>query len=394
MLDMSTVGPMGRAVEDVALLLQVIAGPDDVDPFVSAAPVGDPLSVDVASLRVGLYTSLGHAPSTPGTREAIERAGAALAALGARVEEAQPPSLDDAVDLAFAMMAADGGAQARADLAAADGRHVPQVVDLLDDLVPLALSAEGFFALVRRWAAMRSALRRFVSGFDVVLCPVAAGPAPLPGRRPGDGGELTDYGDFGYAFAYAIAGVPGAVVPAGSENGLPVGVQVLAPAFKDARRAGRREGARGHARRRAAAAAVARRRRPDARLGAAAVRARPPPARRAARAGARPRPGARPHPRGRAQLARPAGDRRPVRPGATAAARAGLRRRRGDRRAGRRRPPARGRRPRRRALRPGLAGRRAHVGALADPSRRPPRRRPPGLRALLRRRRRARARRT
>ena len=65
MLDMSTVGPMGRAVEDVALLLRVIAGPDDVDPFVSAAPVGDPLSVDVASLRVGLYTSLGHLPRRP-----------------------------------------------------------------------------------------------------------------------------------------------------------------------------------------------------------------------------------------------------------------------------------------------------------------------------------------
>ena len=32
---------------------------------------------------------------------------------------------------------------------------------------------------------------------------------------------------------YAIAGVPSAVVPAGAERGLPVGVQVLAPAYRD-----------------------------------------------------------------------------------------------------------------------------------------------------------------
>jgi amidase len=233
MLDMSTLGPMGRAVDDVELLLRVIAGPDDVDPLVGAAPIWDVRSVDVASLRVGLYTSVRDVPTTAGTRTAIERAGTTLESLGARVEEIEPPALVDAVDLGFAMMAADGGARARADLAAADGRHVSQVVELLDALQPLALTAEGFFALVRRWAELRSLLRRFVSGFDAVLCPVAAGPAPLPGHRPGDGGVLTNYNDYAFAFAYAVAGVPGAVVPAGSEHGLPVGVQVLAPAYRD-----------------------------------------------------------------------------------------------------------------------------------------------------------------
>ena len=233
MLDMSTIGPMGRAVEDVELLLRVLAGPDDVDPLVSAAPIGDMGAVELRGLRVGLYTSVAATPTTPGTRAAIERAGRALESLGAGVEAVEPPSLAEAVELGFAMMAADGGAQARADLAAAGGRHVPQVPELLASLAPLALSAAEFFALMRRWAALRSELRRFVSSFDVVLCPVAAGPAPMPGRRPGDGGVLTDYGDYGYAFAYAIAGVPGAVVPAGSEGGLPVGVQVLAGAYSD-----------------------------------------------------------------------------------------------------------------------------------------------------------------
>jgi amidase len=233
MLDMSTLGPMGRAVEDVDVLLRVIAGPDNVDPLVGASPIGEARSVDPARLRVGVYSAVPGIPTTPGTQAAIEHAGMTLESLGARVEEVEPPSLADAVEIGFAMMAADGGAQARADLDAAGGRHVPQVVELLDSLEPLALSAADFFAVVRRWAALRSELRHFVSRFDVVLCPVAAGPAPLPGHRPGDGGPLTDYGDYAYAFAYAIAGVPGAVVPAGAEEGLPVGVQVLAGAFRD-----------------------------------------------------------------------------------------------------------------------------------------------------------------
>jgi len=233
MLDMSTLGPMGRAVEDLALLLPVIAGPDDVDPLVGESPLGDYRSLDPASLRVGFYTDDRLARVSPGTRAAVERAAHALADAGAIVEEAAPPPLHEAPEIAFRMMAADGGAQARADLAPAGGRHVPQVAWLLESLEPLTLTAEGFFALMRRWAALRSALRRFVAQYDVVLCPVAAGPAPLHGRRPSDDGELTDYAEYGYSFAYAIAGLPCAVVPAGAERGCPVGVQVVAGADRD-----------------------------------------------------------------------------------------------------------------------------------------------------------------
>jgi len=233
MLDMSTLGPMGRAVDDLALLLPIIAGPDGVDPLANASPVGDAGTVDVAALPVGYYTDDGVATSTRGTRAAVEAAALVLARAGAAIEEASPPPLEEVPEIAFGMMAADGGARARADLAPACGRHVDQMTRLLASLEPLALTAEGYFELIGRWAALRGALRRFVSNYDVVLCPVAAGPAPLHGRRPSDDGELTDYGEYGYAFAYAIGGLPGVSVPAGAERDLPVGVQVLAPHYHD-----------------------------------------------------------------------------------------------------------------------------------------------------------------
>jgi Asp-tRNA(Asn)/Glu-tRNA(Gln) amidotransferase A subunit family amidase len=233
MVDMSTLGPMGRSTDDLALLLELIAGPDDVDPLVGAAPVGDHRTVAVESLRAGFYTQDGVTRATPGTVAAVERAAAALAERGAKVEAAEPPPLAAVPELAFRMMAADGGARARDDLEPAGGRHVPQIPWLLEGLRPLALSAAEFFELMREWAALRTTLRRFVARFDVVLCPVAAGPAPLHGRRPSDDAELTSYDEFAYSFAYAIAGLPAASVPAGGERGLPVGVQVVARAFRD-----------------------------------------------------------------------------------------------------------------------------------------------------------------
>ncbi len=233
MVDMSTIGPMAASVDDLALLLPLIVGPDDVDPLVSACPVRDPRDVTVGGLSVGFYVTDGLTTPTAGTRAAVERAARALADAGARVAEVEPPSLVEVPDIAFRMMAADGGARARADLSAAEGRHIQQMRWLLESLAPFALSAEGFFELMRRWAELRSSVRRFVCGFDVVLCPVAAGPAPLHGCRPSDDAELTSYDEYAYSFAYAIAGLPAVSVPAGGERGLPIGVQVVARAYRD-----------------------------------------------------------------------------------------------------------------------------------------------------------------
>ena len=110
---------------------------------------------------------------------------------------------------------------------------------LLESLEPLELSAAGYFELMQRWIALRSALRRFVAGYDVVLCPVAAGPAPLHGRRPSDDGELTDYVEYGKPFAYAIGGVP-VVTPGRHGAGLPVGIQVVCTVDHDHVALGRR----------------------------------------------------------------------------------------------------------------------------------------------------------
>ncbi len=233
MLDMSAVGPMGRCVDDLALLLPVIAGRDDIDPFVHGCPVGDPGTVDVGSLRVGVYDYDSVWPVSTSTRSAIAAGASALADLGCAIEDVTPPDVSEATDMFFALMAADGGARARHELEAAGGRHVEQMARLLDDVRPLALDTEAYFALVRRWIAFRASLRAFVDRFDVVVAPVTAGPAPLHGCTPGSDQPLETYLPFNYTHTYSLAGLPVAVVRAGTERSLPIGVQVVARAFSD-----------------------------------------------------------------------------------------------------------------------------------------------------------------
>jgi ABC-type sugar transport system ATPase subunit/Asp-tRNA(Asn)/Glu-tRNA(Gln) amidotransferase A subunit family amidase len=232
-LDMATIGPMARHAEDLDLLLRVIAGPDGVDPFVHGMGMGDPRAVDVAPLRVGYYTYDGVWRVSDGVAAGVEAAARALSERGCAVEEATPPDVSRATSLFFELMAADGGARARADLAPAGGRHVEQMSRLLADLRPLALDATDFFSLLARLFAFRASVRAFVGCFDVVLAPPAAGPAPLHGCVPGTDEPLETYDAFNYTHVYSAAGLPVAVVRVGEEQGLPVGVQVVANAFRE-----------------------------------------------------------------------------------------------------------------------------------------------------------------
>ena len=75
-------GPMARYVEDLALILPVISGPDWIDPAIVAMPLGDPADVDLGNLRVAFYTdSPGFEPPDQDTRDTLQ---AAVNALGER----------------------------------------------------------------------------------------------------------------------------------------------------------------------------------------------------------------------------------------------------------------------------------------------------------------------
>jgi Asp-tRNA(Asn)/Glu-tRNA(Gln) amidotransferase A subunit family amidase len=65
-----------------------------------------------------------------------------------------------------------------------------------------------------------------------MLSPVTPAPAPLHGCQPGDE-PLESYLPWSNVMAYSIAGTPVTVVPAGSQQGLPLGVHIAASPFAD-----------------------------------------------------------------------------------------------------------------------------------------------------------------
>jgi Asp-tRNA(Asn)/Glu-tRNA(Gln) amidotransferase A subunit family amidase len=232
MLDMNAVGPMARYVADAELLLPVLAGPDGVDPFVGQAALAEPGIADTP-LRVGFYLDDGVATPDAATRDAVVSAARALEHAGCLVDQVEPPDVSHATEIFFGMMAADGGARARMDLADAGGRHTRQMTSLLDDLAGQALDTVGYFSLFRRWAALRAIIRAFVAAYDVVLAPVTVGAAPLHGCTPGTETTLESYDVFNYTHAFSIAGLPVAVLPVAAVADLPLGVQVVANPFHD-----------------------------------------------------------------------------------------------------------------------------------------------------------------
>jgi len=232
--DLMCVGPMCRYVEDLGLLLPVMAGPDWIDPYAVPAPLADAAAVSISALRAAYYECDGIARVSPGTRAAVTTAARALAAAGAEVSEIAAPAASEATELFFALAGADGGARTLRDLDGSNGRHHEQFQTLIDgfaDSIPLS----QFFDLQGRMLAFRTRMRRFVRNYDVVLAPVTTGPAPHhmepPYGIPHD--AYYEYAAFNYVHTYALAGVPVAVVPAGVEEGFPIGVQIIGSPYRE-----------------------------------------------------------------------------------------------------------------------------------------------------------------
>lgn len=230
MFDISTTGPMARHASDLATVLSIIAGTDPQDPFVH--PLA-PSHVPEGPLVVGVLPDEAIGAVSEGTRAALRDALEALRAGGAVIRPVEPWHTDDAVDLAFALMAPDSGRGARRRLQSAGGRHTPEFAGLLDALAGTSHTIDEYLEVVVRWSELRTHVRTSLQGFDAVIAPVASGPAPLHDRLPGVDDAESSNTAFNHSFAIAMAGVPSAVIPIRMEAGLPVGVQLLAGPHRD-----------------------------------------------------------------------------------------------------------------------------------------------------------------
>ena len=224
---LTQIGPMARFVEDLALALPIISGPDWRDPAIVPMPLGDPAAVRIDGLRVAMHTDNGVLAPTVETTEVVEAAATALAALGVAITERRPDVLK--MVPALNASAADGRAwtQRLLDKAGTTEKH-PWLQRRFDEAEPL--STADFTALLERLDSYRSDMLAFMEGYDAILCPASAFPAPEHGGTFSEGARHA----FTYTSAYNMTGWPAAVVRGGtSPEGLPIGVQVVARPWRE-----------------------------------------------------------------------------------------------------------------------------------------------------------------
>ncbi len=209
------VGPLARRVEDLHLLLTIIAGPDYEDAAIEPMPVHDPANVDLKELRVAWYSTSGEPHPIDGIQSAVKNAASVLRSAGSQVSEAAPPNLKKVTDLRMRMSQADAGATTRRFLE----RYGTRQSSLNPSGQPRP--ANDFAQMVEQLDQCRSEMLAFLENFDLIVCPVQ----PFPGL-PLD--VTNDLGSMAYTNPYNITGWPVAVVRAGvAPFGLPIGVQIV-----------------------------------------------------------------------------------------------------------------------------------------------------------------------
>jgi amidase len=230
---LSVDGPMGRSVEDVALLLSAIAGPDHRSPIALAEPgaaFSAPLDRDFKGVRVAWWRDLGGLPVDPRVRSVVDPQRRIFETLGCIVDDAEPRFAGfDTVFKTLRALAFLTGVAERVR-----GRH-DQVKDTI--LWELERAERLTPAEIARAETIRTELyhrmRRFTDTYEFFVLPAAQVP-PFDVNQPYvteiDGVAMETYIDWMKSCYYiSVVGNPAISVPAGfTPEGLPVGLQIVA----------------------------------------------------------------------------------------------------------------------------------------------------------------------
>jgi aspartyl-tRNA(Asn)/glutamyl-tRNA(Gln) amidotransferase subunit A len=251
-------GPMARSAEDLALLLNAMAGFDVRDSTSLERPVEDytrDLTQSIAGLRVGLPSEFFAEGVASDVARAVEAAIAQYKSMGCEVVEVTLPNMRLSVPVYYVL----APAEASSNLARFDGVRYGYRTAEYGDLEDMysKTRAEGFGAEVKRRILIgtyvlshgyydayyiraqklrRLIARDFTEAFakcDVIMGPTTPTTAFKLGEKAAD--PLQMYLSDIYTIAVNLAGLPGVSIPCGFDaKGLPVGLQIIGNYFREA----------------------------------------------------------------------------------------------------------------------------------------------------------------
>ena len=251
-------GPMARTAEDLALMLNAMAGFDERD---STSLQRDPedygrdLARPIAGLRVGLPKEFFTGGVSPDVAKAIDEAIARYKKLGCEMVEVALPNMALSVPVYYVLAPAEASSNLARFDGARYGYRAGEYTDLLD--MYKKTRAEGFGAEVKRRILIgtyvlshgyydayyiraqklrRLIARDFTAAFekcDIIMGPTSPTTAFKLGEKAADPVQM--YLSDIFTIAVNLAGLPGMSIPCGFDGkGLPVGLQIIGNYFSEA----------------------------------------------------------------------------------------------------------------------------------------------------------------
>lgn len=252
------IGPFATTTADIAALMAVISGRDDNDSTSASVPVPN-FSVEmqgpVKEVRIGIPTEYFGDGMDSEVRKSVESGIEVLKRLGCRTVSLSMPHTDYAIATYYIIANAEAssnlarfdgvryglrveGNNLRQMYAETRGRGFGAEVKRRIMLGTYVLSSGYYDAYYLRAQRVRGLITRdFTAAFekvDVIVTPTSPSPAFRIGERVDD--PLKMYLSDIYTVTGDLAGVPAISIPCGStSNGLPIGLQIFAPPFAEAR---------------------------------------------------------------------------------------------------------------------------------------------------------------
>jgi aspartyl-tRNA(Asn)/glutamyl-tRNA(Gln) amidotransferase subunit A len=232
------VGPLARSVEDAALLLNSIAGHDQLDP--SSAEVSVPefdkgLSDNLRGVRLGIPREFFFENITAEVKSAVTSAIDRMSDLGAQIQEVSIPLLDHTVAIWNTCVLPEATAYHLNHLRTHPELYTPEVRERLE--LGLFIPAVAYATAQRIRRKLSEQVYEVFRNVDIIIGPTTPSSAPKAGGEEVLVGETKQDARISMGYLTRVAnltGIPSISLPCGfSSHGMPIGMQLMAKSFDE-----------------------------------------------------------------------------------------------------------------------------------------------------------------
>jgi amidase len=222
---------MARHVKDLRLALEVMSGPDARDPWWTPAPLVGPSQNK--PIKVAVTTNPGKGGVVDSVAAGILKAAEVLSDSGYEVEEVEPPAIAEAKNLWVQLTAAD---IRETRLAAIKEFACPDILTFLDYFLESEpkLNLKSYIQALGKRLGVARKWTQFAEKYHLVLGPVSTNPPFSVGYDIAGKTEVQNIiNSMRLTVTVNLLGLPSVAVPVGIAGGVPQGVQLIGPRYRE-----------------------------------------------------------------------------------------------------------------------------------------------------------------